>query len=65
MDVLIGVNVISKDGDAFAGTKLRGLAEAAGMKLMPDGMFHYFDDNGDGAVLPGQSGADAVFQPKT
>lgn len=47
VDVLIGINVISKDGAPFAGTKLRGLAESAGMKLMPDGMFHYFSDNGE------------------
>ncbi|MEN6584624.1 MAG: cell division protein ZipA C-terminal FtsZ-binding domain-containing protein [Sulfuricella sp.] len=46
VDVLIGVNVISKDGNPFAGTKLRGLAESAGMRLMPDGNFHYFDDKG-------------------
>ncbi|MDD5404332.1 MAG: cell division protein ZipA C-terminal FtsZ-binding domain-containing protein [Sulfuricella sp.] len=46
VDVLIGVNIISRDGVPFAGTKLRGLAESAGMRLMPDGLFHYFDDQG-------------------
>ncbi|MFN3397009.1 MAG: cell division protein ZipA C-terminal FtsZ-binding domain-containing protein [Sulfurimicrobium sp.] len=46
VDVLIGVNIISRDGAPFAGTKLRGLAESAGMRLMPDGFFHYFDDQG-------------------
>jgi FtsZ-interacting cell division protein ZipA len=46
VDVLIGVNIISKDGTPFAGTKLRGLAESAGMRLMPDGLFHYFNDQG-------------------
>lgn len=46
VDVLIGFNVISKDGAPFAGTKLRGLAESAGMKLMPDGSFHYLNDHG-------------------
>jgi hypothetical protein len=46
VDVLIGVNIISKDGTPFAGTKLRGLAEPAGMRLMPDGLFHYFNDQG-------------------
>lgn len=46
VDVLIGVNIISRDGAPFAGTKLRGLAESAGMRLMPDGLFHYFDDQG-------------------
>lgn len=46
VDVVIGVNVISRDGAPFAGTKLRGLAESAGMKLMPDGYFHYLNDQG-------------------
>jgi FtsZ-interacting cell division protein ZipA len=46
VDVLIGFNIISKDGAPFAGTKLRGLAESAGMKLMPDGSFHYLNDHG-------------------
>lgn len=46
VDVLIGVNVISRDGSSFAGTKLRGLAESAGMRLMPDGSFHYINDQG-------------------
>lgn len=46
VDVLIGVNVISRDGTPFAGTKLRGLAESAGMRLMPDGLFHHLNDQG-------------------
>ncbi|MDO8893103.1 MAG: cell division protein ZipA C-terminal FtsZ-binding domain-containing protein [Sulfurimicrobium sp.] len=46
VDILIGFNIISKDGTPFAGTKLRGLAESAGMKLMPDGSFHYLNDHG-------------------
>ncbi len=46
VDVLIGVNIISRDGSPFAGTKLRGLAESAGMRLMPDGSFHYINDQG-------------------
>lgn len=46
VDVLIGINVIAKDGSTFPGTKVRGLAESAGMKLMPDNQFHYFNDQG-------------------
>ena len=45
VDVLIGFNVISRDGAPFAGTKLRGLAESAGMRLMPDGSFHFLNDD--------------------
>lgn len=46
VDVLIGVNVITQNGDAFAATKVRALAESAGMKLQPDGAFHFFNDEG-------------------
>ena len=46
VDVLIGVNVITQGGEAFAATKIRALAESAGMKLQPDGAFHFFDDDG-------------------
>ena len=41
MDVAIGVNVIAEEGTAFSGTRIRELAEAAGFKLEPDGVFHY------------------------
>lgn len=51
VDVMIGVNIISKDGGAYTGTKIRGLAEAAGFRLEPKagGGFRY--GNEDGAVL--------------
>ncbi len=41
VDVAIGVNVIAEEGNTFAGTRIRALAEAAGFKLEPDGVFHY------------------------
>ena len=40
VDVAIGVNIIAPKGGAFTGTKIRALAEAAGFKLEPDGVFH-------------------------
>jgi hypothetical protein len=46
VDVLIGANIITQNGNAFAATKVRAMAEAAGMKLQPDGAFHFFDDEG-------------------
>jgi FtsZ-interacting cell division protein ZipA len=51
VDVMIGVNIISKDGGAYTGTKIRGLAEAAGFRLDPKagGGFRY--SNEDGVVL--------------
>lgn len=45
VDIQIGVNVVARD-QAFAGTKLRGLAEAAGLELMEDGCFHARDELG-------------------
>lgn len=46
VDVLIGANIITQNGEAFAATKVRAMAEAAGMKLRPDGAFHFFNDEG-------------------
>lgn len=46
VDVLIGVNVITQDGIAFPATKVRAMAESAGMKLLADGTFHFINDEG-------------------
>lgn len=48
VDIQIGINVIA-GGQSFAGTKIRALAEAAGMVLSIDGRFVRCDD--DGRVL--------------
>lgn len=45
VDVQIGVNVVAV-GNPFAGTKIRGLAEAHGLILREDGMFHAADEEG-------------------
>lgn len=45
VDLQLGVNVVAA-GDPFPGTKLRGLIEAAGLKLFDDGCFHALDDAG-------------------
>ena len=47
VDVMIGINVISKDGGAFTGTKIRALAEASGFKLEGGGVFNFREGNGD------------------
>jgi ZipA-like protein with FtsZ-binding domain len=44
VDVAIGLNIVAPEGGAFAGTRIRALAEAAGFKLEPEGVFHYRDD---------------------
>lgn len=46
VDVQIGINVVSANGQPFHGTKIRGLAEAEGMVLRGDGSFHALDDTG-------------------
>lgn len=45
VDLEIGLNLISR-GSAFPGTKIRALAEAAGMQLVGDGFFVRYDDDG-------------------
>ncbi len=45
VDLEIGINLVSK-GVPFSGTKVRALAEAAGMVLGADGMFTRYDDDG-------------------
>ena len=57
VDIQIGINVVAT-GAPFAGTKLRGLAEAAGMTLHDDGMFHAADATG--ATLYTLSNLEAV-----
>lgn len=46
VDVQIGINVVATT-QPFAGTKLRGLAEAEGLQLGDDGNFHMLDDAGN------------------
>lgn len=44
VDVAIGINIVAQKAGAFSGTKIRALAEAAGFKLEPEGVFHYRND---------------------
>ncbi len=46
VDIAIGINVIAGPGNSFAGTKVRSLAEAGGMKLESDGVFYLRNDKG-------------------
>ncbi|MFZ4538497.1 cell division protein ZipA C-terminal FtsZ-binding domain-containing protein [Propionivibrio sp.] len=46
VDIQIGINVISQ-GQVFPGTKLRALAEAAGMVIDDEGRFVRHDDDGN------------------
>jgi len=44
VDVAIGINIVAPQGATFSGTKIRALAEAAGFKLEPEGVFHFRND---------------------
>ncbi|MDO8932543.1 MAG: cell division protein ZipA C-terminal FtsZ-binding domain-containing protein [Rhodocyclaceae bacterium] len=58
VDVQLGVSIVEATGGDFAGTKLRGLAEAAGLALKEDGRFHACDDEGRELFTLGNSGAE-------
>lgn len=47
VDVMISLQVVAGSGGPFAGTKLRGVAEAGGGVLKDDGQFHFSDENGE------------------
>jgi FtsZ-interacting cell division protein ZipA len=46
VDVMVGFHILQGASGPFAGTKLRGLAESADLKLHEDGAFHYQDAEG-------------------
>ncbi len=46
VDVMIGLQLLA-GGSPFAGTKLRGIAEANGGVLKEDGQFHFGNESGD------------------
>jgi len=41
VDIAIGINVVATRGARLAGTRIRALAEEAGFRLEPHGVFHY------------------------
>lgn len=46
VDVQFGIHVVEASGGSFAGTKLRGVCEAAGLILGGDGCFHSVNESG-------------------
>ncbi|MDD2742135.1 MAG: cell division protein ZipA C-terminal FtsZ-binding domain-containing protein [Rhodocyclaceae bacterium] len=63
VDLEIGVNLVSK-GVPFSGTKIRALAEAAGMVLGADGLFTRYDES-NRALFYLQNLESAQFSPET
>lgn len=58
VDVQVGLNVVATSGQTFAGTKIRALAESAGMQYGKDGRFHRVNDGG--AELYGLANLEAM-----
>jgi hypothetical protein len=46
VDVLIGLSVIGSESHTFPGTKIRALAESAGLAMGKDGRFHRLGEDG-------------------
>jgi hypothetical protein len=46
VDVQVGLNVVAADAETFPGTKIRALAESAGMQYGKDGRFHRTSEGG-------------------
>jgi hypothetical protein len=57
VDIQIAIHIVGKGGQAFAGSKLRGLLEASGLQLAPDGLFYLLDANGARLLSVCNSGA--------
>ena len=47
LDLQLAINVLDAGQGAFAGTKIRGMAEAAGMQLTSNGEFQAHDEHGN------------------
>jgi len=47
LDLQLAINVLDAGQGAFPGTKIRGMAEAAGMRLAGNGEFQAHDENGN------------------
>ena len=58
VDVQVGLNVVATSGQTFPGTKIRALAESAGMQYGKDGRFHRLSDGG--AELYGLANLEAM-----
>ena len=57
VDIQIAIHIVGRAGQAFAGSKLRGLLEAAGLKLALDGLFYMLDADGQRLLSVCNSGA--------
>jgi FtsZ-interacting cell division protein ZipA len=63
LDLQLALNVLDAGQGAFAGTKIRGMAEAAGMQLTSNGEFQALDENGNFLFALANMGE--LFDPQT
>lgn len=59
VDIQFKVHIVESAGGVFSGTKLRGVAEAAGMQLEGDGCFHARDSTGEELFILMNLGSEA------
>lgn len=60
VDIQFVLHVVEASGGVFAGTKLRGVAEAAGLALEADGVFRARDDAGSEVFTVANLGAERL-----
>ena len=63
VDVVIGINVVTAEGEGFSGARVRALVESEGFKLEPDGVFH-LEDAHERTVLTLANQETAPFLPE-
>jgi len=57
VDIQIAIHIVSRTGQVFPGTKLKGLLEAGGLQLAADGLFYLLDTDGQRLISVSNSGA--------
>ena len=60
VDIQFVLHIVEASGGVFAGTKLRGVAEAAGLVLEEDGVFHARDTGGAELFTVANMGAERL-----
>ncbi|MEO5764211.1 MAG: cell division protein ZipA C-terminal FtsZ-binding domain-containing protein [Casimicrobiaceae bacterium] len=61
LDVQIGLSIVKPDTAPIAGTRLRGVAEAAGFRLAPGGRFEYLNEDSGGVEYSLQNARNEPF----
>jgi FtsZ-interacting cell division protein ZipA len=61
VDIAVGLSVVARTGQSFQGTTIRALAEAAGMRLKPDGQFHAEGEGGAPQFTLDNQGSEPFF----